>query len=749
MGRRMKRKVGFVLVIAMLIVMIYPGTPSSASEESDGCVKENGVLTSYIGVQTEVSPGAIPSLGDGSVSAIGDSAFQGTSIAAIALPGNISSVGSHAFASCPNLVSALLPGVNTLGTGVFQGSTGMQSVTLGSAASIPDDTFNGCSGLTSITMPSAVSSIGAGAFKNCTSLASITIPGGTNAVASDAFDGCTSMTSINVEGSNGFFESIGGALYSKGGVALHRCPQGATSITIPEGTQVIKAGAFYGCRISRVTLPASVTTVELDAFTGSYIQELMITSSVSTFDEQTFQELGKIYVPADSPIVERLLEEYTREHVETDYQGNPDDPNNPGNPDDPNNPGNPDDPNNPGNPGNPDDPNNPGTPGNPDDPNNPGNSGNPDDPNNPGTPGNPDDPNNPGNSGDGSNEGTSGGTGGVGSGGTGTGQIGDGTGEDSENSGDGNTNQGGSSGGSGNTGGTGGGSTGGGTTGGTGGGSTGGGTTGGTGGGSTGGTAGGSGGGSGSGKRGENGRASTTVSEKTGIPYITGNQTISGWDAIYRYMQESASGETIYITMNGATVVPSKILALAQQKTLILVLDMGDGISWTLKGTDIVSDNLKDIDFGVTKDTGSVPEALQKDIAKESWSMQMRLAYDGIFGLTATLTIDLGKEKAEYEAVLYYYNEQEKKMEYIDRSKIATGGDAAFSFSHASDYVIVVEGFPVSGAETTVATDPDAKDDTPKTGPGLNAKYIMCLGVMLLGLYMILSSRKEECRAAA
>ena len=36
-------------------------------------------------------------------------------------------------------------------------------------------------------------------------------------------------------------------------------------------------------------------------------------------------------------------------------------------------------------------------------------------------------------------------------------------------------------------------------------------------------------------------------------------------------------GSTIYITMNGTTVVPKDILTLAADKQLTLVLDMGNG----------------------------------------------------------------------------------------------------------------------------------------------------------------------------
>lgn len=42
------------------------------------------------------------------------------------------------------------------------------------------------------------------------------------------------------------------------------------------------------------------------------------------------------------------------------------------------------------------------------------------------------------------------------------------------------------------------------------------------------------------------------------------------------------------------------------------------------------------------------------------------------------------------------------------------------------------------------ADDSQAKDETPKTGQSLNPKYVLCIGVMLLGIYMILTSERQE-----
>lgn len=275
-------------------------------------------------------------------------------------------------------------------------------------------------------------------------------------------------------------------------------------------------------------------------------------------------------------------------------------------------------------------------------------------------------------------------------------------------------------------------------------------------------------------------------------------------------MQSAGEGDTIVICMNGTTVVPAKILSLAKEKNLTLILDMGNEIRWRVAGADIMSEGLTDVDFGVTVGSGNVPKNLQADVADQSWSTQMHLAYNGIFGLTADLTVNIEAANAGRNATLFYYNEAEQRLEYVGRKFVGEKGEVTFTFAHASDYVIVVDGLASdkmavtasneaiklkddkaasgiqsdkgsdggdqsnaaqgsgiqdSSTQNNVAQNGDGqggsaqdqaaqgsgtqmKDDTPKTGQGLNAKYILCLGVMLLGIYMILTSRKPEAEKA-
>lgn len=270
-----------------------------------------------------------------------------------------------------------------------------------------------------------------------------------------------------------------------------------------------------------------------------------------------------------------------------------------------------------------------------------------------------------------------------------------------------------------------------------------------------------------------------SIFAEQGTAYISGDANVSGWDKIYTRMQAAADGDTICVTMNGTTIVPAKILELAHDKTLTLVLNMGNGIVWTIRGTDIIVDGLGDVDFAVTMGSTNVPQELQRDVADDSWSTQLHLAHEGVFGLTALLSVNVGTENAGKNATLFYYDEAAGKLKYMGMNFVEDDGAAIFSFEHASDYVIVLDGIAINNGtqngqetvwlntpgtadgdnseldtetveENTEDTETEAgatgteKDDTPPTGQSLNPKYILCLGVMLMGIYMILTSKKEE-----
>ena len=82
------------------------------------------VILSYPGDEPRVT---VPAVIEGyPVTAIADSAFQGTSITEVEIPYSVSEIGWFAFADCPGLMNVTLPAsVEAIGYGAFDGCQGL------------------------------------------------------------------------------------------------------------------------------------------------------------------------------------------------------------------------------------------------------------------------------------------------------------------------------------------------------------------------------------------------------------------------------------------------------------------------------------------------------------------------------------------------------------------------------------------------------------------------------------------------
>ena len=143
--------------------------------------------------------------------------------------------------------------------------------------------------------------------------------------------------------------------------------------------------------------------------------------------------------------------------------------------------------------------------------------------------------------------------------------------------------------------------------------------------------------------------------------------------------------------MNGTTVVPGDIFDSIKGRDITITFDIGSGILWSVDGRSIIADKADDIDFTVRTGGSAVPVEIVNNVTGEHYSIQLSLAHDGEFGLTAVLSVNLGKENAGYTASLYYYNQNAGELEFMCADEVAEDGTVSFAFTHASDYVIVID----------------------------------------------------------
>ena len=287
-------------------------------------------ITGYTGADANVT---IPAMIDGyPVTAIGDSAFKHSSVAAIALPNSVSTLGDQAFFYCYSLTSMTIPNsVTRIGDGAFGGCSGLTNVTIGEGVtSIGFRAFDACSSLTNITVeaanptyagtggvllnraltelvqfpaglsggyviPNSVTSIGASAFADCSSLRNVTIPNSVTSIADVAFGSCSGLTNV----------TIGNSVSSLGVGAFYGCSS-LTSLAIPNSVSTIGSSAFARCSgLTSMTIPNSVTTIGAGAFAYcSRLTSMTIPNSVTTIGSSAFAEcsrLKRVYFVGNAP----------------------------------------------------------------------------------------------------------------------------------------------------------------------------------------------------------------------------------------------------------------------------------------------------------------------------------------------------------------------------------------------------------------------------------------------------------------
>ena len=126
----------------------------------------------------------------------------------------------------------------------------------------------------------------------------------------------STLESVEVDSQNVNYSSVDGVVYDKEKKNLIFCPQGKTSVKVPDGVQTIGDGSFYGCKnLKSVSLPDSLKTIgsgafrECDSLTSVNIPEhvteigalafgfcrslktITIPASVESFDDDEYEFL--------------------------------------------------------------------------------------------------------------------------------------------------------------------------------------------------------------------------------------------------------------------------------------------------------------------------------------------------------------------------------------------------------------------------------------------------------------------------
>ena len=236
-------------------------------------------------------------------------------------------------------------------------------------------------------------------------------------------------------------------------------------------------------------------------------------------------------------------------------------------------------------------------------------------------------------------------------------------------------------------------------------------------------------------------------------PFLKGENGKEGWDVICEEAKQAPAGEEIPVDMNGTTEVPGSLFDLIRGEDVTLVFDMGNGITWSVNGQDVTAGGVRDIDFGVkygAQAEGNIPVSVINKVTGEKFYTGLSLSYDGEFGFQAVLSLNMDQKNAGLYASLYYYNEQTGQMEFICEEQIGEDGSVALTFTHASEYILMVDAKTVEQESADTETGNLQPADTGMVATSTQeethtAWWIFLIGAAAAGaIAVILVTRKRR-----
>lgn len=202
-------------------------------------------IVSYSGPGGDVTiPGTIAGL---PVTAIGFAAFKSPfpSITNVTLPGSLTSIGDYAFEYCL-LTNVTVPdGVTSIGDFAFSHCWTLANLHLSSSLkSIGDYAFWYCGSLTNLVIPDAVTNVGDAAFFFCGSLANLHLGNGLATIGPSVFFGCSSLTKVTIP--DGITNIADGLNVGRALGAFNSC-NNLTNVIVGKGLAYLGVEAFGEC----------------------------------------------------------------------------------------------------------------------------------------------------------------------------------------------------------------------------------------------------------------------------------------------------------------------------------------------------------------------------------------------------------------------------------------------------------------------------------------------------------------------
>ena len=175
----------------------------------------------------------------------------------------------------------------------------------------------------------------------------------------------------------------------------------------------------------------------------------------------------------------------------------------------------------------------------------------------------------------------------------------------------------------------------------------------------------------------------------------------------------ASSDVSVSFNLGSSTKLDKEVFeAIAAKGGVTVKFNVAGGAYWEINGANVT--NAKAVDLGVRMNSNLIPEGKVSEFAGDKTTIQLSLRHNGDFGFTGVLNVPINKSYNGKYANLYYYNGG--KFDFVGSSAI-TGGRAKFAFSHASNYLIVIDDYAYGEDVSSAAGMTETTTETNSTVP--------------------------------
>lgn len=215
-------------------------------------------------------------------------------------------------------------------------------------------------------------------------------------------------------------------------------------------------------------------------------------------------------------------------------------------------------------------------------------------------------------------------------------------------------------------------------------------------------------------------------------------------------IEAAVEGDSIETTIEQNEVISAEVIGAIKDLDIELVITTPSGITWTINGKDITGTDLKNVDLTVDIVKDVVPTEAISAVKVEGEKLEFSLAHTGDFGFKAELKVNVDTKNADKYANLFYYNPASKELEFQSAAKIDKEGNAVFTYTHASDYVIIINEQaytePTTEPEKDTEVDTDTEKETEKI-PNKGDAFATMYMLLLLGVAVVAVGVVEKKKA--